>query len=271
MEFKVEQRTHPNKPKYPTPDYDVATKFAMEIRKELGDFLKSVVLFGSSARRGMQREGITPHDVDILLIINDLTLVASQEVISAYRVVVSNTASKVSRRLHINTLKLTTFWEYVRTGDPIVINMLRDGVPIWDENLFAPLQFLLIEGKIHPTKEAMWMYFTRAPITLQNANWHVLQGAIDLYWAVIDSAHAALIKIESMPPTPAHIADILAEKLVRKGLLHKKYVETVRTFYELNKKITHRELKKLTGKELDSYMTLAVEFVEEMKKIIVAK
>ena len=272
MEFKVRQRRHPNLPRYPTTDYQLAERFATLLRKELGDFVKCIVLFGSAARaaehRAKPEKAMHEHDIDILIVVNDLTLVMSPEVVEAYRVITESTAGKVSKRLHITTMKLTSFWEYMRNGDPVAINMLRDGVPLFDVGIFEPLQMLLFQGRIRPTKESVWNYYARAPATLANANWHVLQATLDLYWAVIDAAHAALMKMGEIPPSPSHVADLLYQKLVKPGHVHKKYADTMKFFYDLSKRITHREIRDIPGKNFDQYQALATDFVDAMKKVI---
>lgn len=268
MDFTIEERKHPNIRNYTTQDYKLADKFAKEMKKELGEFLKSSILFGSSARR---EKPIYERDIDVLMLVDDLTLVLSPEVVEAYRVITERTASKVSKRLHVTTMKLTNFWEYVRNGDPLAVNMLRDGVPLLDTGIFEPLQMLLFQGRIRPTRESMYVYFARAPATLVNADWHVMQAVLDLYWAVIDSAHAALIRVGEIPPSPSHIADLVYEKLYKKKLVSKKAPKTMEFFYRLSRKIIHREIQKITGKEYDQYKTEAEAFVKEMKKVVEAR
>ncbi len=269
MQFKVHTKIHPNVPKYQSTDYDFAKKFAQIMHQELGDFVKAAVLFGSTARE--ERPLYGERDIDVLIIINDLTLIMSNEVIQSYRVITEQTASKVSKRLHITTLKMTSFWDYIRNGDPIAINMLRDGVPLYDAGFFEPVQQLLFQGRIRPTKESIWTYFARAPATIHNADWHVLQAALDLYWAVVDSAHAALMKVGEVPPTPGHIADLIEKRLVKAGHVSQKYANTMDTFYKLQKKIIHRELQVLTGKEFDAYKREAEDFVKTMQKVVEQK
>lgn len=268
MDFTIEERKHPNVKNYTDTDYKLAEKFAHAMKKELGDFLKSVILFGSTAR---QEKTLYERDIDVLMLIDDLTLVLSPEVVQAYRVITENTAAKTSRRLHITTMKLTNFWEYMRNGDPLALNMLRDGVPIIDSGIFEPLQMLLYQGRIRPTRESMYVYFARAPATLVNADWHIMQATLDLYWAVIDAAHAALIRVGEIPPTPSHMANIIHEKLVNKKLTSKKSAKVMDFFYKLSRKITHRQIRKITGKEYDKYKAEADAFVKEMKKIVEAR
>ena len=264
MKFKVEQKTNPNIVKYPTEDLTIAKSFAKRLDNEFGDFLRAVVLFGSTARRATSPRG----DIDVLIIVDDLSIRMTAEVLEAYKLIVEKTIGRVSTKLHVTSLTMTSFWEYVRAGDPVSINILRDGIPLIDSDMIAPLQALLIQGRIRPTKESVWSYFGRAPRTILNSKWHVMQATLDLYWSVIDSAHAALMKQGEIPPSPDHVSDLLEEKLVKKKLLEQKYADTMDKFYKLMKGITHREIKEITGKEFDSYLKQADDFVQRMKEII---
>ena len=215
MKFDIPRKEHPNLEKYPKQDIDIAYKFANEIYSELGSLIRAVVLFGSSARKTTTEKS----DIDVLVILDDLTLSLTREVTEAYQVIVQKSIVRVSTRLHITTLRFTSFWDYIRNGDPIGINMLRDGVALIDSGFFDPLQALLKKGRIRPTSESIWAYYVKSPNTLHNSKWHILQASIDLYWAVIDAAHAALMKLGEIPPTPEHVADMMEGKMVRKGLL----------------------------------------------------
>ena len=192
----------------------------------------------------------------------------SPEVVETYRIITEKLVKKVSGKLHVTSLKFTSFWEYARAGDPIIINILRDGVALIDYGFFDPLQALLGQGRIRPTQEAVWTYFTRAPATIHNSRWHVMQAVVDLYWGVVDSAHAVLMKMGEIPPSPDHIADMLDEKLVKRNLLDKKYSNTVREFYKLQKLVTHRDITEIKGHEYDHYKKEADEFVTAMKELV---
>ncbi len=269
MRFSLKEQKHPNLAKYPGSDPDLARKFALTMHEELGAFLKAAILFGSTARAEKPLYG--ERDIDVLIIIDDLTHMLSSEVVQSYRVITENCAAKISKRLHITTLKLTTFWEYVRSGDPIAINMLRDGVPLYDAGFFAPAQHLLFEGRIRPTRESIWTYFSRAPATLINADWHIMQATLDLYWAVVDSAHAALMQHGEIPPTPGHMAELINKKFCKTGKVPKKYADLMAQFFNLQKQITHRELQKVTGREYDAYKKEAEDFVNVMQGIVEKK
>ncbi len=264
MEFKIEQKENENLHKYPTEDFQLAKKFASELKKELDRFLISVILFGSSVRR----DHTAKSDIDVLVISDDATFTVNEPLVETYRIIVENLISRTSTKLHVTSMTLTSFWEYVRAGDPVVVNILRDGVALTDVSFFEPMQKLLRQGRIRPSPESVWRYFGRSPKTLLNSRWHLLQATLDLYWAVIDSAHAALMKRNEVPPTPEHVADLLEKVFVKHKLLEPKYVEVMRRFYLLNKKITHREIKQISGAEYEKFYLEADDFVRRMKKLI---
>ncbi len=268
MKFKINQRQQQNHDKYSKQDVDTAYHFAKQLHAELGNFLRAVVLFGSRARLTSMEK---PNDIDILVVVDDVKVIMSPEAVEAYRILLLNLIRKISEKLHVTTLKFSTFWELTRNGDPIVINILRDGVPLLDTGFFEPMQMLLYQGRVRPTAESVWIYFNRSPATLHNSKWHVMQAALDLYWAVIDSAHAVLMRMNEIPPSPEHVADMLEEKLVKKGLLERRYAVTMRKFYNLSKLIGHRELKELSGRHFDLYYTEAENFVNRMKKFLEEK
>jgi len=265
MEFKIKEKKHHNIAKYHSADFELADKFSKKLEKELGSFLKAVVLFGSAGRG---EKTAYEKDIDVLIIVNDLTIMVSAEVIEAYRIITERVAAGVSRRMHITTLKMSSFWDYIRTGDPIAINMLRDGVPVYDTGFFEPLQMLLFNGKIRPSEESIWVYFSRAPTTLLNSRWHLLQASLDLYWAVIDAAHAALMRLGEVPPSPSQVAHMMRVKMVKPKIIPKKYADVMEFFYTLSKKITHRQLQNITGKQYEEYYKSANDFVNKMQDII---
>ena len=264
MEFRIAKRENTNLHKYPTTDVRIATDFSNKLQIELNDFLKGIIIFGSTVRR----EATEQSDIDILVVTDDVNFQITDALVETYRLIIESTISKISGKLHITSMTLTSFWEYAKAGDPVVVNILRDGVALFDSGFFNPLQVLLKRGRIRPSEESVWRYFGRAPRTLINSRWHLLQATLDLYWAVIDSAHAALMRKNEIPPTPEHVADMLHKIFVQKKLLEKKYVETMHKFYKLSKMITHREIKEIRGDQYELYLKEAGDFVQRMKILI---
>lgn len=265
LEFKNIKSESQNLHKYKKDDLDLSYEFSKKIIKELGSLVKAIVLFGSSAKTKHPKKG---HDIDILIVVDDLSIVLKDDVVEAYRIIVERLVIETSTKIHVTTLKFTSFWEYTRVSDPIAINILRDGVAIYDTGFFYPLQNLLYRGKIRPTTESILVYYNRAPATLYNSKWHIKQAIIDLYWAVIDASHAALMKLGQVPPSPEHVTEMIENHLVKKKLISKRFAEVPNRFYHLMKLITYGDVKEISGEEFDRYFKEAESYVEHMKKFI---
>ncbi|RME54967.1 hypothetical protein D6777_02150 [Candidatus Woesearchaeota archaeon] len=264
MKFQEKKRTRKIDLNYDKEGFELAKKFAKLLYKEFGDFIKAVVVFGSVVQKKKK-----VNDVDILVIIDDVSIKLSDELAETYRVIVEKIVAKVDiKRLHIQSMKFTNFWEYARAGDPVAINILRYGTALIDTGFFDPLQALLDEGRIRPSQEAIYTYLVMAPASLKKAKDHLLNATVDLYWAVIDAAHAALMKYGEIPPSPDHVADLMEKTLIRDKLITTKSAKTMRMFYKLFKDIVNREIKQVSGKQYDQYKKQAEEFVENIKKYI---
>ncbi len=266
MKIKVEKpQRKSRKEKFGKSDQDIAMEFAKQAYKELGEMTSAIVLFGSKARESDTQKS----DLDILIILDDIKIQMTPEIVQTYRILIEKIASEIApKRLHIQVLHLTAWWGYVRAGDPIAINILRDGFALVDTGFFDPLQALLDNGAIRPSEEAVWMYYNMAPAALFRSESNIITATMDLYWACIDSAHAALMAHGFVPPNPEDVSDLLREKFVKPKILEEKYAKTMDMFYKLSKDIIHRNIKSIRGEEWDEYKELAQDFVKEMKKFV---
>jgi predicted nucleotidyltransferase/uncharacterized protein (UPF0332 family) len=261
MEFDISRR-EPKHSKFETEVLDAAYEFTKVMHKELGDLVRAVVLFGSATKKD------DPGDIDILIIIDDIQIAFTQELQTAYQVIVENCVRAIDANLHITTLRFSNFWEYVRTADPVVTTILRDGKAIIDTGFFSPLQLLLQQGRIRPSTEAIWAYYSKAPQSIVNSKWKMLLAVVDLYWAVIDAAHAALMYAGITPQTPEHVPGLLKEKLIDKGLLEDRHAHTVEKLYRMQKDIYARRIEHLSGARIDKLHDEANDFVKAMRAFI---
>ena len=248
-------------------DYDVAYDYATKVYQKFREVIKSIVLFGSTAKETQQ----TKSDIDIIIIVDDVLIKWDQELIAWYREELGKlTASlKYPKKLHVNTVTLSTFWNEILVGEPVVINVLRYGVSLIDfGGFFEPLKVLLARGKIKPSPEAIYNALRRAPFHMSRSKMHLL-GAIDaIYWAMVDSAHAALISARQVPPSPEHVADLLSDVFVKKGMLNNKYVEWYKEIYAVAHHITHGEMTNVSGKFIEMYQERADKFIGEMANLV---
>jgi len=263
LDFNIHKKTARTKNNYSLENIDLAYKFSKLIHKDLGDLIKGIILFGSAARKKDDT-----NDIDILLIIDDVSVRLIPEVVQTYRVIVEQAVQKVSNKLHVTSMKFTSFWEYVRVGDPITINILRDGYALFDTGFFEPVQLLLLQGRIRPSHEALWSYLNRSKQFLVMSEKRILDSVLDLYWGAIDIAHSALMSVNEVPVSPEHVADLLEDKLVKPKLINKKIPWTLRKLYSLNKKISSGKISKFSGAELDSLIKETKVYFEELERFI---
>jgi len=246
---------------------EIATDFAAKVYKKFDKIIKSIVLFGSSAKKTTG----PGSDIDIVIIIDDVSIYWDQELIAWYReeldkILRVNPYQKV---LHINTIKLSTWWEDLMRGDPVLINILRYGEGILDiAGFFEPVKALLIKGKIKSTPEAVYSCLKRAPSHLMRSKIAELNAIEGLYWAMVDSAQAVLNSMNILSPSPEHISIDLKESLVNKGKLKMKYALWYRDLLVLHKKIAHGEIHELKGVEIDDWQEKTEEFIKVMAQLV---
>lgn len=266
MEFKIEKRERQTELQFPDKEFNIAREFAKKVYQEFGTFIKALILFGSTVKGKLAKEG----DIDVLVIIDDVSVNLTRGLTQTYRIIIEKILADMpdSERLHVQSMRFTSWWEYVRAGDPVAINVLRYGISLIDTGVFDPLQALLDNGRIRPTKEAIHTYFVMAPASLHRAKDHLLSAMVDLYWAAVDAAHAALMSLGEIPPNPDHVAEMLEKKMVKKGLLKKRYADTMHKNYVTFKKIIHRDIKEIDGADYDKYRKETILFVNEIKKFL---
>lgn len=262
MRDKYYVRVDPNLARVPKDEIHIARVFTERLYKEFGHFLSAVILFGSTVKQQKS------NDIDILIVLNDVRVTFTRELTETYRIITEKVMADVSPKLHVQSMTLSSFWEYVRAGDPVAVNILRDGIALIDTGFFDPLKMLLNEGRIRPSPEAVHTYYTMAPASLFRSKQHMLNAVIDLYWAAIDAAHAALMTVGEVPPSPDHASEVFGRRLVRTGKIKKKYEDYLNELYKLSKRITHKEVREISGREYDYYKNISEEFVKEIKKYL---
>ena len=170
---------------------DIAMDFATKVYRKFDKIIKSVILFGSSVKYTKT----AGSDIDIIIIIDDASIRFDEKLVLWYReelekIIDSNPYKK---DLHINTVKLSTWWNDLYMGDPTVLNVIRYGDTLIDfGGFFNPLKILLDQGKIKPTPEAIYTCLNRVPshiLRSKNAELSAIEGC---YWAMVDSAQACL-------------------------------------------------------------------------------
>ena len=245
----------------------IAMDFAIKAQQKFDRMIKASILFGSQAKNEAQANS----DIDIVIVIDDASINWDIELISWYREELGKliTAQKYAKELHINTIKLTTWWQDMLNGDPVIINILRYGEALIDSGgFYNPLKSLLLQGKIKSTTEAVYAALQRAPSHLIRSRTAVISAIEGVYWTMVDSAQAALIMANKSPPSPEHIPEMLAETFVEKGMLKINYVRAIKDLYLIHKGISHGNMRRIKGAEIDRWQETAESFLNEMTRII---
>jgi len=248
-------------------EQEIALDFAAKAYQIFDKIIKSIILFGSSVKN----TAVATSDIDIIIIIDDAAIQWDQELIAWYREELGKLIMRnpYRKELHVNTVKLTTWWQDLMRGDPVVINVIRYGEPLIDfGGFFNPLKILLQEGKIKSTPEAIYTCLQRAPQHLARSKAAELGAVEGIYWTMVDSAHALLIAANLIPPSPEHIPALLKEHFVDKGLLNIKYVSWYRELFALHKQIIHGNITDVKGIEIDTWQDHADEFLRVMAQQI---
>ena len=254
---------HPRQ--YDSADQQLATRFAQILHKEFSSMILDVIFFGSATKStATQMYGA---DIDVLVLVDDRVRTLSTEATEAYRIIVKKAAERTSLRLHINTLKLSTFLEHVLNGDPLSTNILRDGIPLLEAGFVESLQNLQSKGYVHASNEVIWNYMIKAPQAIVGAKFHVLQATIDLYWAAIDATHALLQKMGHVPYSPDQAIHLLSTEVVRHKRVDAKTASILRELYDTEKRIASRDIKEVTGKQYQLLYGRTKEYVNALNQL----
>jgi predicted nucleotidyltransferase/uncharacterized protein (UPF0332 family) len=258
--------------KFPTlalkDEKEIAMDFALKVYERFNKLVKSIILFGSAAK-GKAEKG---SDIDIVIIVDDASIKWDDELVAWYREELGRLIqlNPYIRPLHVNTVRLITWWEELMRGEPVVINVIRYGEPLVDfGGFFTPLKFLLAEGKIKSTPEAIYNALERVPRHFNRSHVSLFNAIEGIYWAMVDASHALLITVGQIPPSPELIPQYLKEFFVDKKLMPREYAEWMKEIHEFAHKILHGDVKKIDGKEVDEWRARADKFVGDVAKLIV--
>ena len=248
-------------------DRDIAMDFAVKIYEKFDKIVKSVVLFGSSTKN----TAVAASDIDIIIVIDDVSIDWDQELIAWYREELGKLAAKnrYRKEIHITTTKLSSWWSDLMKGDPTIVNIVRYGDPLIDvAGFFLPIKALLQQGRIQSTPEAIYMALQRAPQHFQRSKLSSLKAIEGVFWCMVDSAQAALMAARVMPPSPEHIPMELKKAFVDKKMLDDRYVTDFRNLLTLHKDIAHGEVLELKGGVIAEWQDRTEEFMRGMAKLV---
>ena len=239
--------------------------------KRFEKYIVSYVAAGSIFR------GEKSNDIDVFVIIDDTDVkrMSRVELKDKLRGLIQNMGfnaadlTGVKKQFHIQTYILTDFWESLKEAHPVMFTLLRDGVPLYDRGVFTPWRLLLKMGRIRPSPEAIDVQMDIGSRMVESAKNRLVNIVmLDLFYAVLNPAQAALMLYGIAPPTPKETVKLLQEVFVkREKILEQKYVDILENIRLKFKEIEHGKTKRVSGKEIDKMMDDTEIYLKRIKKL----
>jgi uncharacterized protein (UPF0332 family) len=243
-------------------------KFKDKILEMFKGYIKAVIVWGSITRGDYTGKS----DVDIYIIFDDtkFPLKKFEDIRGKIDNDIFSAASSIDPRLHPQPiLALTEFIKGIRYTHPLFFNIIREGYAIHDTGFFIPMRKLMELGEFPITPEAAHMRMDPVAKRIDRVkNVKLYMIAEDMYYALLDAAQAVLMYIGIGPPPPKIAANALRENLVKPGLLEEEYAKMLEDIMDFRKKVEHKEVKDISGNEVDQWIAKTERYVERFEKLL---
>ncbi|HKZ45077.1 MAG TPA: nucleotidyltransferase domain-containing protein [archaeon] len=236
-------------------------RFTNEARKQYGDIIKSVLIFGSAAKGTM----VKGSDADIWVVLDDTATKSSEDLekVNSHLYLIAHEL----KELHIQTTTLTEFWSWIKMGSPELVNFLRYGLLIYDTGFVKPVQRMLNMGLIPPSEETIALKAKAAEARYRKIKIDIKSMIFELRYTATDACQAVIMYFYKAQPDAKAIPEFL-EKLVKEKKLEKIYVSKFKELDKLWKDIDHKEIKEVTTQHLEKALILAKEIVGRFNKLL---
>lgn len=247
--------------KTPEEIYGKVVKFTNEARKQYGNLIKSVLIFGSAAK-GTMKKG---SDADIWVVLDDTATKSSEDLekVNAQLYLIAHEL----KDLHVQMTALTEFWQWVKAGSPELVNFLRYGLIIYDTGFIKPVQKMLQMGLLPPSEETISLRARAAEARYRKIKLDLKAMIFELRYAATDAVQAVVMHYYKEQPDQKAIPEFL-EKLVKEKKLEKEYIEKFKELDKLWKDIDHKIVKEVDAGYLEKALKLTREIVDRFKKLL---
>lgn len=236
-------------------------KFTAAARSEYGNVIKSVLIFGSAAKGKM----VKGSDADVWVVLDDTATKTTSDLnkINTHLYLIAHEL----KDLHIQTTKLTEFWQWMKLGSPELINFLRYSLPIYDTGFVKPVKHMLAMGLIPPSDETVKLKSQASNARLKKITMDLKSMVFELRYAALDICQAAAMHFHKEQPDAKNMPKLL-KKLVKENGLEQSYVKKFEKLNKLWKDIDHGNVKDIDAKYVDKAMVLANDIFERMNKML---
>src|SRR3989344_2306834 len=222
-------------------------------------------------KEALKKYGSLIRSIDVFVIVDDTRQRISPAMRDSIEDNLVDIGYKINKQLSLQQpYLLTEFWAMVREGHPIIFNFIREGIPVYDKDIFLPIKRLLQMGEIKPSKEAVEKYIERGPKRIKRVEETKMYLVVeDLYYGMLESAQAVLMFLGKNPPRPGDAPNALRSTLVKMGLMKEEEVKWMEDIIHVRKEVEHRRINEMSGKDLDMWIDNANKFVKLMQNLIV--
>ncbi|HDQ60082.1 MAG TPA: hypothetical protein ENN30_02710 [Candidatus Woesearchaeota archaeon] len=247
-------------------------KYTASVVQKFGRYIKSIAVWGSSKTKKTISKKTKVHDIDIAIIVDDTDVrrMTRAQLKDKLFQRLLEMGHPISPLIHPQPYLLTEFWQYVMDGNPVLYNVLRDGILIFDTGFFLPMQMLMKMGNIKPSKECIDKHiFVAEELLKLVGNTMLTKLTYDMEQSVVSSAQSVLMELGYRPPAPNEIPGFVEDVLVKEmKLVSEEYIGLARFVIKLYKDIEHKDKKDISGKELEEMKSSAEKFVKKMREIL---
>ena len=236
-------------------------RFTNDARRQYGNVVKSVLIFGSAARGTM----VKGSDADIWVMLDDTATkgTADLERVTAHLQLMAAEA----KDLHVQTTTLTEFWQWMKLGSPELVNFLRYSLPVYDTGFIKPIKRMLDMGLLPPSEETVKLKAMAGRTRLKKAELDLRGLVFEMRYAALDTCQAVAMHMYKQQPDAKAMPDALRH-MVKDRRLEAAYVRKFEQLNRLWKDIDHGKVKRIDCVYLGKAVVLAEEIVERMDRLL---
>ncbi len=246
---------------------EAAEEFADKLVDKLGDKVKCVAVWGSVP----QAEHGYDSDIDTLVILDDTKLQQDvpKDARDKIRRKVTDLAKETDDRITIQYFPfLTEFWDSLRKGEPLAIEAVRNGEPVYDVGIFMPAKRLLERGKISATRESVKKRLKLAAAGYKKAEKNFKSSIPHkLEQVMANAGQAPIMLVGKQPPAKEKVPETLEEMFVEKEMLEPEYIEIAQELYDFGDQ-GEKNPEETTGQQIEEHLEKADDFVRRMHKLV---
>jgi len=235
----------------------------------LKPFVKAIWLYGSAVRKkGFKKTS----DIDILILIDDTRKIKDEflRILRAMTDAITKQAEKKKLKLHFQPPKLLTlWWDLIRKGEPWALTSLQNPVVIYDPSDYIKLlSSLLNKGKLYNAPEKSERLLERAKEKIGEIRQiSLFKVPEEILQAMSESAQIALMYLGIFPPSPKDVSRELRKHF--SGMINETLLGHYDEIYTAVRKINRGHMTELAGREIDTMINNAKQFITRMEAILI--